>query len=124
MTATKQLSKLQIITTFTRSWDHIAGTWQPNDPAGILGLSDWQNDPRREAREGELASRRSARARTRRQGAARLGDPPFTEGSNPPGRVGLASDPTGAARPHVGMGPARRGPALDLKTQILGRNAR
>jgi len=36
VTATKQLSKLQLISTFTRSWDHIAGTWQPNDPAGIL----------------------------------------------------------------------------------------
>jgi hypothetical protein len=36
VTATKQLSKLQLISTFTRSWDHIAGTWEPNDPAGIL----------------------------------------------------------------------------------------
>ena len=35
-TVTKQLSKLQLLSTFTRSWDHIAGTWQPNDPAGIL----------------------------------------------------------------------------------------
>ena len=36
VTATKQLSKLQLISTFTRSWDNIAGTWQPNDPAAIL----------------------------------------------------------------------------------------
>lgn len=36
VTSTKQLSKLQFIATYTHEWQHIAGTWQPNDPAAIL----------------------------------------------------------------------------------------
>jgi len=35
-TVTKQTSKINLIGTYTRSWDHIAGTWQPNDPASII----------------------------------------------------------------------------------------
>ncbi|MBV9268836.1 MAG: TonB-dependent receptor [Acidobacteriaceae bacterium] len=36
VTATKQLSKFQFISTYTHEWQHIAGTWQPDDPAAIL----------------------------------------------------------------------------------------
>lgn len=35
-TVTKQAKNFQIISTYSYSPDHIAGTWQPNDPAAIL----------------------------------------------------------------------------------------
>lgn len=35
-TVSKQTRKLQLFTTYTYSPDHIAGTWQPDDPAAIL----------------------------------------------------------------------------------------
>jgi hypothetical protein len=44
LTATKQLTKLQFIGTYTHEWQHIAGTWQPNDPASILQPSAFANN--------------------------------------------------------------------------------
>ncbi len=44
LTATKQLAKLQFITTYTHEWQHIAGTWQPNDPASILQPGAFANN--------------------------------------------------------------------------------
>jgi hypothetical protein len=35
-TATKQTSHVQLISTYTLAYDHLAGTWQPGDPAGII----------------------------------------------------------------------------------------
>jgi hypothetical protein len=43
-TATKQTSKFQFISTYTRAWDHIAGTWQPNDPASFIQPNAFAND--------------------------------------------------------------------------------
>lgn len=43
-TATKQTSKLNFITTYTRAFDHIAGTWQPNDPASFIQPGAFAND--------------------------------------------------------------------------------
>jgi hypothetical protein len=43
-TATKQTSRLQLITTYTLAYDHIDGTWQPNDPAAILQPGSFPNN--------------------------------------------------------------------------------
>jgi hypothetical protein len=43
-TATKQTSQLQLITTYTLAYDHIDGTWQPNDPAAILQPDAFANN--------------------------------------------------------------------------------
>ena len=34
--ATKQTSRLQLVASFTRVFPHLAGTWQPNDPASFI----------------------------------------------------------------------------------------
>jgi len=33
---TKQTERLQAIASYTRQWRHLAGTWQPNDPASFI----------------------------------------------------------------------------------------
>ena len=43
-TATKQSARLQFISTYTLAYDHIAGTWQPGDPAGIIQPDTFAND--------------------------------------------------------------------------------
>jgi hypothetical protein len=43
-TATKQTSQFQFISTYTRAWDHIAGTWQPNDPASFIQPDAFPNN--------------------------------------------------------------------------------
>jgi hypothetical protein len=43
-TATKQTSKFQFISTYTRAFDHIAGTWQPNDPASFIQPNAFANN--------------------------------------------------------------------------------
>ena len=43
-TATKQTSKLNIITTYTRAWDFIDGTWQPGDPASFIQPNAFANN--------------------------------------------------------------------------------
>ena len=34
--ATKQVDRLQAIVSYTHQWRHLAGTWQPNDPASFI----------------------------------------------------------------------------------------
>jgi len=34
--ATKQTSRVQAIASYTHQWRHLAGTWQPNDPASFI----------------------------------------------------------------------------------------
>jgi len=34
--ATKQTSQFQLLGSFTRSWSHLEGTWQPRDPASFI----------------------------------------------------------------------------------------
>ena len=43
-TATKRTTKAQLITTYTRAWQHIDGTWQPNDPASFIQPDAFAND--------------------------------------------------------------------------------
>lgn len=42
-TVSKQTSKLQLFSTYSYSPDHIAGTWQPNDPAAIIEPTKFSN---------------------------------------------------------------------------------
>ena len=44
VTVTKQTRKLQLLSTYTYSPDHLAGTWQPNDPAAILEPTKFANN--------------------------------------------------------------------------------
>lgn len=44
LTATKRTTKAQLITTYTRAWQHIDGTWQPNDPASFIQPTAFSND--------------------------------------------------------------------------------
>jgi hypothetical protein len=43
-TATKQTSTVQLISTYTLAYDHISGTWQPNDPASMLQPYSFPNN--------------------------------------------------------------------------------
>ncbi len=43
-TVTKQTPKLNFLTTYTYSPDHLAGTWQPNDPTAILEPTKFSNN--------------------------------------------------------------------------------
>lgn len=42
--ATKQTNRIQMIGGYTRQWRHIAGTWQPNDPASFIQPDAFAND--------------------------------------------------------------------------------
>lgn len=44
VTVTKHTSKLQFLTTYTYSPDHLAGTFQPNDPTAILEPTKFANN--------------------------------------------------------------------------------
>lgn len=44
VTITKRTSRLNFLTTYTYSPDHLAGTWQPNDPAAILEPTKFANN--------------------------------------------------------------------------------
>ena len=44
VTITKRTPKLNFLTTYTYSPDHLAGTWQPNDPAAILEPTKFANN--------------------------------------------------------------------------------
>jgi hypothetical protein len=43
-TVTKRTARVQLITTYTRAWQHLDGTWQPNDPASFIQPSAFPND--------------------------------------------------------------------------------
>ncbi|MPY88996.1 MAG: TonB-dependent receptor plug domain-containing protein [Luteitalea sp.] len=42
--ATKQTDRWQVLSSVSRQWRHIAGTWQPNDPASFIQPSAFSND--------------------------------------------------------------------------------
>jgi hypothetical protein len=44
VTVSKQTSSLQLFSTYTYSPDHIAGTWQPNDPTAIIEPGKFANN--------------------------------------------------------------------------------
>src|ERR1700728_797564 len=44
VTLTKQARKVQLLGTYTYSPDHIAGTWQPNDPSAIIQPGAFANN--------------------------------------------------------------------------------
>jgi hypothetical protein len=41
---TKRTDRLQLIANYTRAWQHIAGTWQPNDPASFIQPDAFPNN--------------------------------------------------------------------------------
>ena len=43
-TVTKRTANLQLIGGYTRTWDHVEGTWQPNDPASFIQPDAFPND--------------------------------------------------------------------------------
>jgi len=43
-TAAKRGERYQLLAGYTRAWDHIDGTWQPNDPASIIQPDAFPND--------------------------------------------------------------------------------
>ncbi len=40
----KNTRRLQVLANYTRQWRHMAGTWQPTDPAGFLQPNAFPND--------------------------------------------------------------------------------
>jgi len=44
LTATKRTARLQLSAAYTRSFRHLAGTWQPNDPASFIQPTAFPND--------------------------------------------------------------------------------
>jgi hypothetical protein len=44
LTMTKRTTKAQLLMTYTRSWQHVDGTWQPNDPASFIQPDAFPND--------------------------------------------------------------------------------
>jgi hypothetical protein len=44
ITVTKQTNKVQLLGTYTYSPDHLAGTWQPDDPAAIIQPNAFANN--------------------------------------------------------------------------------
>jgi hypothetical protein len=43
-TVTRRTKNVQLIAGYTRAWDHIEGTWQPNDPASFIQPEAFAND--------------------------------------------------------------------------------
>jgi hypothetical protein len=41
---TKRTKTIQLIAHYTRAWQHLAGTWQPNDPASFIQPETFAND--------------------------------------------------------------------------------
>ncbi len=44
LTVTKRTARVQAIAGYARQWRHIAGTWQPNDPASVIQPGAFDND--------------------------------------------------------------------------------
>ena len=44
LTASKQTRRTQLIAGYTRAFQHLAGTWQPNDPASFIEPDKFNND--------------------------------------------------------------------------------
>ena len=43
LTASKQTSRMQLLAGYTRAFQHLAGTWQPNDPASFIEPDKFEN---------------------------------------------------------------------------------
>jgi Carboxypeptidase regulatory-like domain/TonB dependent receptor len=41
---TKRTDRVQLIANYTRAWQHVAGTWQPNDPASFIQPDAFANN--------------------------------------------------------------------------------
>lgn len=41
---TKRTERVQLIANYTRAWQHVAGTWQPNDPASFIQPEAFSNN--------------------------------------------------------------------------------
>lgn len=44
LTASKQTRRVQLLAGYTRAFQHLAGTWQPNDPASFIEPEKFAND--------------------------------------------------------------------------------
>jgi hypothetical protein len=44
LSVTKRTARVQILGSYLRQWRHIDGTWQPNDPAGLIQPDAFAND--------------------------------------------------------------------------------
>jgi hypothetical protein len=42
--ATKQTARMQVLASYTHQWRHVAGTWQPNDPASYIQPDAFPNE--------------------------------------------------------------------------------
>jgi hypothetical protein len=62
ITATKNTSWLQILASYTRSWSHEAGTWQPNDPAFFIQPDSFPNSRGLYSNDNRSASRNNGYA--------------------------------------------------------------
>jgi outer membrane receptor protein involved in Fe transport len=54
--ATKQTDRFQILGSFTRSWNHLTGTWQPKDPASFIQPGAFPIDRGLESNDNRSAS--------------------------------------------------------------------
>jgi hypothetical protein len=43
-TAAKRTSRMQVLATYTRQWQHLDGTWRPNDPASFIQPNQFANN--------------------------------------------------------------------------------
>jgi hypothetical protein len=44
ITASKRAARFQLLGGYTRGWQHVAGTWRPNDPASFIQPDAFPND--------------------------------------------------------------------------------
>ena len=44
LSLSKRTSRMQVMASYTRGWQHLDGTWQPNDPASFIQPSAFPND--------------------------------------------------------------------------------
>ena len=75
---TKRTKTIQLIANYTRAWQHLAGTWQPNDPASFIQPDAFANN------RGIGSLRGNADQQLERH--RRHAQPDVGEGSAPPGR--------------------------------------
>ena len=62
---TKRTKAIQLIANYTRAWQHLAGTWQPNDPASFIQPDAFANDRGIGSVRGNLTNSLSGTADTR-----------------------------------------------------------
>ena len=128
---TKRTSRMQLIANYTRAWQHIDGTWQPNDPASFIqpdafandkGLGTIRGNTPNSLRDGRRAepdvgrSSGAARRRLRRALESRAGGELV-------GAVGTLPDPSSrASRRRIRSSVRRRSPCrTDASSRIRWR---